>query len=65
MELVAEIAEGCGGTAENAVTARLRAVPVPHAFTPETLMLPLLLPVVALMEMLADVPDQPEGSDQL
>ena len=47
------------------MTARLRAVPVPQAFTPETLMLPLLLPVVALMEVLADEPDQPEGSDQL
>ena len=65
MEAVAVMAEGCGGTAENAVIARLREVPVPQAFTPATLMLPLLLPVVALMEFIADVPDQPEGSDQL
>ena len=45
--------------------ARLRAVPVPQAFTPEALILPLLLAEVGLMEVVADVPDQPEGSDQL
>ena len=56
---------GCGGTAVKDVTARVRAVPIPQAFTPETLMLPLLLPVVALMEVEVEVPDQPAGRLQL
>ncbi len=47
------------------VTANVRAVDVPQAFCAVTLIVPPVVPVVAVILFVVEVPDQPEGSVQL
>ena len=59
------IAPGCEGTAALTVTVNDCGVLLPQALLAFTVMLPLILPDVTVIELLVDVPDQPDGIVQV
>ena len=58
--LLPETVPGCTG-AEFTVTAKVWAVELPQALLAVTVILPLLVPAVAEIELVVLVPDQPPG----
>jgi hypothetical protein len=64
-EAEALITEGCAGNEVNAVTARLLEIPIPQAFTPDTVTFPLMTGAFVLIELLVEAPVQPNGKVQL
>ena len=58
------IVSGCDGILE-IVTANVRAVLVPQLLLAVTEIVPLLLPAIAVIELVVDEPPHPEGSVQV
>ena len=54
-----------GDTEEDEVTAKVVAGLLPHALTATTEIVPEEDPAVVVIELVAEVPDQPEGSVQV
>jgi hypothetical protein len=55
------IAVGCAGRLVT-FTAKVCAVLLPHPLFATTEIVPPVVPAVVLIELVVDVPDQPEGS---
>ena len=60
-----EMNPGCAGTDESTMTNNVCARLLPQALFAVTKMVPPLLPGVALIEVVVELPDQPEGSVQV
>ena len=58
------IIPGCAGTAVT-VTVVDRAAPVPQVLLAVTVIVPPVEPAVAVMVFVVEVPDQPDGRDQV
>jgi hypothetical protein len=64
MDVDPEMIPGCAGTGITA-TDKVCAVPEPQALFAETDIKPLLVPAVAVMLLVALVPDHPPGNVQV
>ena len=58
------MAPGCAGSGETE-TVIVCAAPVPHELTAVTVTVPLFAPTVAVIVLVAELPDHPAGKDQV
>jgi hypothetical protein len=59
------IVPGCAGNVQAIVTASVLVGPAPQVLFALTVILPPAVPAVAVIEVVVDVPDQPEGKVQV